>query len=378
MISLTTKYICSLTSTLSRRYSRAHRATRAKTDPGIHKRKAILGVQEFQQEFQDMELDDLETDFMDVHKSYKQHREEVEVRNEQLKYITVKNKYFKEKFPNFLTWTDKEQMRLLHSTDPEEWTIEKLSESFPALPEVIKKVLKAKFSKGDSKMKNHDATVEKNWQKFRKGKLTDLPPDLVEHLNKFTNRKVNVQLENKKKEIVNKPKIQSEFSEIITGYQRLKNKVDTEKDEVVEVNLSKNFKSRESLEKNTYLPIKKEDIKDKRPITLTQLKDNIERKASRGLGLSAEEENIYVNTHQQEEDVVVLNKEDVSVIPENKYTNNAGCSLTVKTEKDYSHLIYPEKIVIPKKLIKKGYTYRLNDCYYDYDGEFLYRVPGMG
>ncbi|XP_072385543.1 uncharacterized protein [Diabrotica undecimpunctata] len=375
MISLTTKYICSLTSTISRTYSRANRA---KTDPGIHKRKVVLGAQEFQQEYQDMELDDLETDFMDAHKSYKQHMEEVKVRNEQIKYMIVKNKYFKEKFPNFLTWSDKEQMRLLHSTDPEEWTIEKLAESFPALPEVIKKVLKAKFSKADSKMKNHDATVEKNWQEFRKGKLIDLPPDLVEHLKKFTNRKVNVQLDNKKKEIVNRPKIQSEFSEIITGYQRLKNKVETEKNEVVKVNFNKNMKSRESLEKNTYLPIKKEDIKDKKPITLTQLSDTIERKASRGLGLSAEEKNIYVSTHQQEEDVVVLNKEDVSVIPENKYTNNAGSSLTVKTERDYSHLIYPERIVIPKKLIKKGYTYRLNDCYYDYDGEFLYRVPGMG
>ena len=36
-----------------------------------------------------------------------------------------------------------------------------------------------------------------------------------------------------------------------------------------------------------------------------------------------------------------------------------------------------EQIFVPKELYKKGGTFRVNDCYYDDDGEFLYRVPGM-
>lgn len=36
-----------------------------------------------------------------------------------------------------------------------------------------------------------------------------------------------------------------------------------------------------------------------------------------------------------------------------------------------------DHIRIPAKLYRRGATYKLEDCYYDDDGEFLYRVPGM-
>jgi len=35
------------------------------------------------------------------------------------------------------------------------------------------------------------------------------------------------------------------------------------------------------------------------------------------------------------------------------------------------------RIVIPRKLHRQGATYRVDDAYYDDDGELLYRVPGM-
>lgn len=38
---------------------------------------------------------------------------------------------------------------------------------------------------------------------------------------------------------------------------------------------------------------------------------------------------------------------------------------------------YPERIRIPKKAYKKGATYKVDDCFYDDDGRFLYRVIGM-
>lgn len=38
---------------------------------------------------------------------------------------------------------------------------------------------------------------------------------------------------------------------------------------------------------------------------------------------------------------------------------------------------YPLAIRIPKKAWKEGYTYRVNDCFYDDNGDFLYRVPGL-
>lgn len=107
----------------------------SKTDPGIHLRKKALGVNE---ELDDIEFDDLESDFMNVHKTYKEHVVETAAGLEKEKFHIVRQKYFKEKQLNFLTWHDKEQIRYLYTSDPEEWTVEKLSEGFPALPDVIK------------------------------------------------------------------------------------------------------------------------------------------------------------------------------------------------------------------------------------------------
>lgn len=38
---------------------------------------------------------------------------------------------------------------------------------------------------------------------------------------------------------------------------------------------------------------------------------------------------------------------------------------------------YPLAIKIPKTAWKKGYMYRVKDCFYDDNGIFLYRVPGL-
>lgn len=105
-------------------------------DPGIQKRKEIVNDNQELEELSNYDFD-LEADFMNVGKNHEQYEKEHMLRLEQQKYYIVKQKYFKEKLPNFLTWSDKEQIRYLHNTNPEEWTIEKLSEGFPALPGVI-------------------------------------------------------------------------------------------------------------------------------------------------------------------------------------------------------------------------------------------------
>jgi len=54
----------------------------------------------------------------------------------------------------------------------------------------------------------------------------------------------------------------------------------------------------------------------------------------------------------------------------------------VITRKEVSAFIdtindYPLAIRIPKRVWKEGYMYRVNDCFYDDNGDFLYRVPGL-
>ena len=42
--------------------------------------------------------------------------------------------------PNLLTWMEKELIKYLHKQDSSEWTVTRLSESFPATEDVIRKV----------------------------------------------------------------------------------------------------------------------------------------------------------------------------------------------------------------------------------------------
>lgn len=118
-------------------YSTKPRQFRRGRNPGVDLRRGMLkeGIADA---VDDVDIEELESDFMDVAMSHKEHEAEMEAAKERLKYLIVREKYFKEKMPNFLTWSDKQQIKYLHRTDPEEWTIEKLSESFPALPDVIK------------------------------------------------------------------------------------------------------------------------------------------------------------------------------------------------------------------------------------------------
>lgn len=69
---------------------------------------------------------------------YDQHLNETLMGKHELRGHIVKEKYFKENMPNLLTWSEKEQIRHLASTQPQEWTPQKLAESFPVTENVVK------------------------------------------------------------------------------------------------------------------------------------------------------------------------------------------------------------------------------------------------
>ncbi|XP_053981522.1 uncharacterized protein LOC128877905 [Hylaeus volcanicus] len=143
-------------------------------------------------EFVEDDLDEGESDFMNVGKSYDMHQREMEKKKEIMKASIVKKKYFKNIQPNFLTFVERDQIQKLHKSDPEEWTPEKLSKSFPALPESIRKILISKFvPKSVEEAIKYDTRVVENWKMFKTGKLV-VDPDLNDHLMKFRHRKINL------------------------------------------------------------------------------------------------------------------------------------------------------------------------------------------
>nr|XP_022919458.1 uncharacterized protein LOC111428249 [Onthophagus taurus] len=362
----TTKY----KSTIAKRVSKRNRSV----NPGVNLQRRILSENEA--ELKRIDLDSIEADFTNLECSHKDFVEETKAIKEQEQYLIVREKYFKEKYPNFLTWSDKLQIRHLYSTDPEEWCVEKLSHGFPALPEVIKKIVKSSWSKTNpNKIKNHDLSVEKNWDLFKEGKL-DLPSELKEHLNKFTSRKMNhFELSAEKKPVIKK--IDGEFSEILKSYDRLKNKnkenFECNESEKIQLKKTKKLGGNTMLINSGDLENDKIMKKDNKLVTLSELKNRIGKKSEMGNDLSMEDQLLLRENKIELENV----KEIGSIVDISELKNTNYLSTQVKSKKDFKHLEYPEKIIIPKDKFKKGYTYKLNDCFYDCDGLFLYRVPGM-
>ncbi|XP_013403113.1 uncharacterized protein LOC106168553 [Lingula anatina] len=88
-----------------------------------------------------------------------------------LKWKILKRKYFSPPpETNLLTWDAKEQIRYLHREFPQEWTVDRLSESFPVSRHGIIQILKSSYVPRDlQEITKHDNRVNKNWQLLTEG-----------------------------------------------------------------------------------------------------------------------------------------------------------------------------------------------------------------
>lgn len=374
---------CSVATQQARTYARGNHNSRLgvhqkRTDPGVRRQTKLL--QDFEEYLEDPEgFGNYESDFMDVHKVHKEYEREVVYNAEKVQQLMIKNKYFKDNSPGFLTWSEKEQMRQLHSKNPEEWSLERLAESFPANIPTVVKVVKAKWVPRDANaVQKHDERVKRAWNMFRKNECKDLDPQLVEHLKKFSHRNfdntvssvVQKALEENKFKFP-KPK-KSEFASIITSCKGYK--TDTPE-------LSDGQKS--VVVKDKALEIT-DGVRDKMPTNDTFALGVISRKNYMQFD--------QVKKVQKDPEVTTMNPfSDTYSDQVIELKMDARLDAVGKFEKDESTMenyqkhpseIYlydnlKERIKIPKKLYKKGATYQMKDCFYDSTGELLYRVPGL-
>ncbi|XP_053697850.1 uncharacterized protein LOC128744697 [Sabethes cyaneus] len=345
--------------TLARCYVRRAR------NPGIERRMKLLNDDQLQTSAE--ELDHMEeADFSQIHQSHKQYEQEVEQHRERLQSWIVGNKYFKTKQLNFLTWSEKEQIRYLRNFDSEEWTIDKLVESFPADKYTIVKILKAKWIPRDaSRVQRHDEAVRENWELFKSGRIKNIDDRFAEHLGKFVNR--NFQEVTKPKtaakrlyEIRPLPE-DGEFSKIITSCKKY-SKASEEASEIPQIG---NQVMEPTIPEIPFKAPKTDvflmgEITDRAPKTLAQMK----RELGQPVGSESTQESQEPASCSVGENVILnVKKYDSDMV---SFDQDKRAATDIK-----------EFIQIPKKLYKKGATYQLDDCFYDDDGEFLYRVPGM-
>lgn len=364
--------------------------------------------------------------------------------NEKLKMRIVARKYFQEMQPNFLTYVEKEQIRNLHKSDPVEYTPEKLSESFPSLPQTIRKILKSKWTPSSAdRVIKHDESVIENWKKLKRGELP-LEPRLREHLRKFKGRTIRPP---KREEIekslipppVDFPKPKSQlYSGLIQAYLDSTKKVEADK---VETRLSLPERSSElgaeKLEPDDLMNRLNTSVNDEALTefkfqdrnALRKAKEDEDKRRERRISKSENEivtldkffenkvknigsdpsleDRVLMDTYKRNKESKLMGEKNsgfddrLSALnidpgsksgsvtvereprPESIRVHDESKEMGLKTyvkaweKKESQDEMYPEFINIPKDKYKKGKIYQLRDCYYDNDGEFLYRVPGL-
>ncbi|XP_014785453.1 uncharacterized protein LOC106880138 [Octopus bimaculoides] len=92
----------------------------------------------------------------------------IEQEKKKVKLKIMQRKYFKSpQEVNFLTWRAKEQIRFLNAEYPEEWTLERLSQSFPISKSGLIKLLSSTYVMKSEEILKHDSNVKKKWKKLK-------------------------------------------------------------------------------------------------------------------------------------------------------------------------------------------------------------------
>ncbi|XP_034942695.1 uncharacterized protein [Chelonus insularis] len=381
----------------------------------------------------EVDLEHLDADFMGAGEVYNEHKRELRYNKELLKMRITASKYFKTKEPNFLTWSERSQIKNLHDKDNQEWTPERLSTAFPALPETIKKVLKSNYMpKTAEAVIRYDQNVVDNWNQFKAGNLA-LSPQLEAHLQKFKDR--NIQITNLKtiaeKFVKPKPVFSSPnctmFSSIVKDYTESKCitdekpslqlndgtvtndstvRNDTTSSELVVQNAHNNVKrdwkyatsdiflekkvneitdhSNLSVEDKFFLQEyrdkkNKESIIDSEELIVTKQDKTLDLIEKTEITESPVINNEPLQPHTMQDNISKPQVMQVSLDKIETYKNSLDTGIIEWKKKSAlsEEENYPNYIKVPYRKAKKGVLFRVKDRYYDCDGEFLYRVPGL-
>ncbi|KAH8267179.1 hypothetical protein KR026_001970 [Drosophila bipectinata] len=305
---------------------------------------------------------DLESDFMDVQKTHRQHEQEIKQHRDRIRQYMIKHKYFRDaKLPNLLFHAEKEQIKLLHQRDPEEWSVERLAESFPATQEIVEKILRAKWRpRSVQRICTHDESVIRNWQQLRNGKNTfNLPQALLEHLQNFSERRKQDLKEFNTEEWPTKSQLPVPQG---NEFRKLLGSKNNPVHDQPQPQLPSGYDPPASAaEEETYLLDK---IRNKKKMRLQELK----------------ELNLVESTSEAKISVPALPENPTgtgflpSFVPK---FESSEVVISAADQRKYEITQVKTQIVIPRKLRRPGATYRVEDAYYDDDGELLYRVPGM-
>lgn len=353
-------------------------------NPGIQKRLKIFRNENPEVEslnLNESQLEDNECDFFGASHTHLQHEKENTKLKKLIEFKRIERKFFSPiKHPNLLTWSEKEQIKYLFNSDPSTWTPEKLALSFPATIDTIKKVLKSQWApKNQERIKEHDEKVSKNWEAIEKGEIK-LPSAYESHIKQFISRRDSSNISNTGKAISLRKQIcynstqPSEFINIITSYKNKKVPENSFSPAEKNTEATQQTNSESGILSNSqYVP------KKHKYYTLEELRSETEDFLEKNCDNSdsSELDKHFVKSKSEagkkESGPIDTNLKMGIPIVQKFQTNKNGVGIRLHQD-DHNEVL---KINIPLEKKKKGGIYKVKDCYYDENGEFLYKVPGM-
>lgn len=360
-------------------------------------------LQESEDEYQDI------IDHADEY--YDLHIEEQKARERIRRY----KKHIKKNFPqpqetNLLTAATKDQIRYLHELDPVKWNPEALTQSFPISIDGVKKLLRSNYRpKSDSERLKHDNNVYKNIKLLKEGseKISIVTRKLWEEGKlKIEYSQGNEILPMPDVDVEKVPAIKDfekpgEFLSIVKPYLDAKKQQESKdipkhseiikhedptKNNFLKIVIPSHIESSDPL-CATYFPsrFKSDDALD---ITHEQCRPNFTKDDNTTDITSRKEQNLINNKENTNNslnfksgNVPKYNNDNVEFVLDSRVNQNLGIRqpYVYDSKVGYQHPLgeagdYPEKIEIPKDDFKPGALYKVGNCYYDDNGDFLYRV----
>lgn len=210
----------------------------------------------------------------------------------------------------------------------------------------------------------------RNWKELKEGSL-EIPPELRQHFLKFSDRSIPpLNKESVKVDLTPEENL-GEFEQIV---RKCAAKENTHTDKPTDHKQSLALPSPNS--SNTEESFVQSGKLDLKLVTLDELTTKIKNRLKKGNNVDINDRiiisSVNANSKSNSEDF----PKEIELVNDIKEANSI-VEYKNKAEDPKEVMNYPERIRIPKKAYKKGATYKVNDCYYNHDGRFLYRVLGM-
>lgn len=349
--------------------------------------------------FDDAE-DDPEDPLEHPERYYDQYIDELRSERRKVRSTIIRRKYFK--IPpetNLLTWAAKQQIHYLHSLNPEEWSAERISECFPISVQGAKKLLKSRFTTASpERIAEHDQEVQLKWKSLKAGRGDEKISPITKQLyldgklredQSYVNKSLPVPQEDshaKALQLSDLTPKHGQYSKLIATYVKLKNPKRLPKKRGVQADLEQEYDDTYTEDLASATTLRKLGSRGAH-VRFEEYKAAAVRKSEPGASVySSSREDILRSA-------VAPDNEDNPSTPDDSALQQSETSDVLEaTERNYvafqqdgsaitedpviSREVLKRQIKIPSRLKKYGSTmHRVGKCYYDSDGEILYKIP---